>query len=26
VIAAFAPFYNEKLYRTAAAIASNILG
>jgi inosine/xanthosine triphosphatase len=26
VIAAFARFYNEKLYRTAAAIASNILG
>jgi inosine/xanthosine triphosphatase len=26
VIAAFAPFYNEKSYRTAAASASNILG
>jgi inosine/xanthosine triphosphatase len=26
VIAAFAPFYNEKLYRTAAASASNIRG
>jgi inosine/xanthosine triphosphatase len=26
VIAAFAPFYNEKLYRTAAASASNLQG